>query len=399
MASVPMNGARLRWRPVRLPLADSHRSALPGAAGTLRVREGLVLAVEDGPWRGWGEALPLPLPDQPGAAALATLLASEAPELLQEPARAPPALRCALESALLDLAAQRRGVPMAALISASGEPPRPKVTLDVNAVIDADVTAPPEVAAAGRALAHAGFGTLKLKVGVEGLAVDIARVEALRAACPRARIRLDANGAWREPLARLAVERLAAFDIELIEQPLPASDVPALLRLRGISTIPLAADEALGDPRLAELVLAERAADLFVLKPAVLGGVIAAARLAERARCAGIGAFVTTTVDSSLGTALALQLASVVEAGAARAGAGSGAGRAHGLATGLSLGQDLVAVPLLPERGRMALPAAPGLGIAPEESAIERCATGPWSVARAASGLPGPSALGAWAGP
>ncbi len=61
---------------------------------------------------------------------------------------------------------------------------------------------------------------------------------------------------------------------------------------------------------------------------------------------------------------------------------------AHGLATGLSLERDLVAATLLPERGRMALPAEPGLGIAPDEAAIESCATRPWSESLALGALP-----------
>ena len=377
-----MTALRLRWRPVRLALAQSHRSALSGAAGSLEAREGLVLAVEDGAATGWGEALPLPLPGQPAPADLAALLAREAPALLQEPRRAPPVLRCGLESALLDLAAQERGVPLAALIAARGGSP-PGTPLDVNAVIGADRATPEQVAEAGASLAAAGFGTVKLKVGVQGAAVDLARAGALREACPGTRIRLDGNGAWGERLARLAVARLEPLGVEFIEEPVPAGDVGALRRLRELGAIPVAADETLADPAAAGRVIDERAADVLVLKPAVLGGAVAAARLAARARSAGIGAVVTTTLDSSLGTALALQLAAAVEADAASAGARPGPGRAHGLSTGLLLADDLVAAPLLPEHGRMALPAAAGLGVSPRPSAIERCATGPWSQARA----------------
>ncbi len=393
-----MTGLRLRWRPVRLALTRSHRSALAGAAGDLGAREGLVLAVEDGAATGWGEALPLPLPGQPAAADLAGLLALEGPALLAEPQRAPPALRCALESALLDLAAQSRGVPLAALLTASGEPPPPGASLDVNAVIGGDRATPDQVAETGRALVDSGFGAVKLKVGVQGVDADLARAGALRQQCPGARIRLDANGAWHEQLARRAVRSLEPLDIEFIEEPLPAGDVPGLRRLRELSAIPVAADETLAEARLAERVIEERAADVLVLKPAVLGGVVAAARLAARARSAGIGAVVTTTIDSSLGTALALQLAASIETDAASAGARVGSGRAHGLSTGLFFADDLVATPLLPGGGRMTLPARPGLGIAPVASAIERCATGPWSQASAPGASIEAAAGGALAG-
>lgn len=391
-----MSGAHLRWRPFALPLRSAFRSALPGAAGELRAREGLLLAIEDGAGAtGWGEAAPLPLPGAPVVAELATLLEADAAALLAEPERAPPALRCGLEAALLDLEGQQRGLPIAALL-AMGSQPAPIV--EVNAVIDADAVEPAAVAAAGRAAVADGFATLKLKVGVEGLAVDLARVGALREACPGARIRLDVNGAWAEPIARLALERLTALEIELVEQPVAARDVAALARLRERSSIPLAADEALAEPGIAERLIEAGAVDTLVLKPAVLGGVRSAAALAAWAREAGVGAFVTTTVDSSLGTALALQLAAALDERSARPvrlprlesedGGRASAPLAHGLATGLSLERDLVAAPLLPERGRMALPDAPGLGIAPDDAAIERAATGPWSAPIALGALP-----------
>jgi L-alanine-DL-glutamate epimerase-like enolase superfamily enzyme len=451
-----VSGARLRWRPFRLTLRAAFRSALPGAAGELRTREGLLLAIEDGAGAiGWGEAAPLPLPGAPTVGELAALLEADAAALLAAPPRAPAALRCGLEAALLDLEGRRRALPIAALLtphavaasddhargSASDAQPEPGsqprgcsgTLLAVNAVIDADAVTPAAVAAAGRAAVEAGFATLKLKVGVEGLAVDLARVSALREACPGARIRLDANGAWAEPVARLALERLAALDIELIEQPLAPRELAALVRLRERSSIPLAADEALAEPGMAERLLEAGAVDVLVLKPSVLGGVRAAARLADRASAAGVRAFVTTTVDSSLGTALALQLAAALDERSARpvrvplleeggeraarpaeqprsdersarpigqprlegdGGGGAGEGLAHGLATGLALESDLVAAPLLPERGRMALPAAPGLGVEPDEAAIERCATGPWSARVALGPLPALNAFG-----
>ncbi len=461
-----MSSARLRWRPFRLPLRAAFRSALPGAAGELRAREGLLLAIEDGLLTGWGEAAPLPLPGAPTVGELAALLDVDASALLADPERAPAALRCGLEAALLDLEGRRRGVPIAALLfgeMGAAEGSAPRADVEVNAVIDADAVAPAAVAAAGRAAVEAGFATLKLKVGVEGLAVDLARVAALREACPGARVRLDANGAWSERIARLALERLAALDIELVEQPLAPHELAALVRLRQRSQVPLAADEALAEPGMAARLIEAGAVDALVLKPAVLGGVRAAATLAARARAAGVRSFVTTTVDSSLGTALALQLAAALvvdddersarpvrlplledersarpvglplledersarpvglplledersarpvglplledersarpvwlplleEGGGGGGGAGAdGAALAHGLATGLSLERDLVAAPLLPERGCMALPAAPGLGVAPDAAAIERCATGPWSPPIALGALP-----------
>ncbi len=365
---------RLRWRPFRLPLRAAFRSALPGAAGVLHVREGLLLAIEDGESCGWGEVAPVPLAGVPTISTLVAMLATNADALVADIESAPAALRCGLESALLDLEGRRLGLPIAALLDA--DIAEPAETVAVNAIIDMNAVAPAEVATAGRAAVEDGFTTLKLKLGVEGLAVDLARVSALREACPGVHIRLDVNGAWALDMGRLALERLAMLEIELIEQPLAPHEIPALVRLRQSSQIPLAADEALAQPGMAERLLEMRAIDVLVLKAAVLGGVRSAARLAARARVAGVRSFVTTTVDSSLGTALALQLAAAIDGDTLRYG---GVALAHGLSTGLALEYDLVSSPLLPERGAMALPASPGLGVEPDEAAIENCATGPWS--------------------
>ena len=62
---------------------------------------------------------------------------------------------------------------------------------------------------------------LKLKLGRQQ---SLAIVEAVRRAAPDARLIVDVNGAWDiDELKRLA-DPLARLGVELIEQPLPASD-------------------------------------------------------------------------------------------------------------------------------------------------------------------------------
>ncbi|MBM4415359.1 MAG: hypothetical protein FJ035_03685, partial [Chloroflexi bacterium] len=134
-------------------------------------------------------------------------------------------------------------------------------------------------------------------------------------------------------------------------------------------------DEAAADPASAERVLAADAADLLVLKPMRLGGIRPAFALARRAAALGVGSVVTTTFDSSLGTAAALQLAAAVDGEASPAAA---APRAHGMGTGEQLAADVVARTLVPERGVLALPTLPGLGVAIDAAALDGVAAGPW---------------------
>ena len=362
--------AAIRWRPFRLRL----RHRFEAAHGALADRVGVLLECEaaDGT-RGIGEASPLPsLGDGTVDDALALLQMHGATLLRAGPALpAGPGLTaicCALDAARLDIEGRQRGLPVAALLS-----PTYAVEVRVNAVIGTGT--PDEVARYGREALAAGYEVLKLKVAVGSLDADLACIEALRAACPDAPIRLDANGAWSEAQAAEAIGRLVALGIELIEQPVAVSELDALARLRGRS-IRIAADEAAASPEEGRRLVEARAADLLVLKPMRLGGLRPAFALAQAAQAAGLPSIATTTFDSSIGTAGALHLAAALD-GLRTGGLGS-EGLAHGLSTGDHLAADLVRPSLLPSRGWLRLPDAPGLGIEVDVAALERLATGPW---------------------
>lgn len=264
------------------------------------------------------------------------------------------AARHALESALLDLLAQRAGLALATLFT-----PHPAAAVEVNATLGA--SDPAEAARQARAAVAAGFGTLKLKVGVGGLAADVARVQAVRAAAGDAsRLRVDANGAWSERDAAKALDALAHLGVEYVEQPLPPADVAAMARLRKISPIAVAADEAVVSGQAARRLIAEGAADVLVLKPMVLGGLWPALTVARLARAQGVRTVLTTALEGAYGRTAALHAA-------AAWAAQDKAPLASGLATGGLLAEDLVAQPPQARQGRMSCPTGPGLGLGPPQ--------------------------------
>lgn len=357
-----MTYTRLRWRLFRLPM----RHRFEAAHGALDDREGVIVQLVDADGvTGTGEASPMPsLGHGTVADVLALLEAHGAGILANEGVPDGPgalALRCALDVAALDLRGRRDGRPIAALLAEA----EPAEWVQANAVLGSGE--PGEVSEFAREAWNAGYAVLKLKVGARELEDDVARVAAVREAAPEAVIRLDANGAWSEAQATEALHALYPHRIELIEQPVAASAVEALARIHDQSAMRIAADEAVVDPSTLAQVLELRAVDLIVLKPMMLGGVTAAAEVARRAFEHGIGAFVTTTFDSSIGTAAALQLAASLPWDAA-----------HGLGTGEHLAADVTATTMLASGGRIALPAGPGLGIDLSEDALEAVATGPW---------------------
>ena len=263
------------------------------------------------------------------------------------------ALRCAIDSALLDL--RLREAPRA-------EGPR---SVPVNATIG--FLGASESAAAARAAVTAGFRTIKMKVGPERTTVElIERVAAVRHAIgPDVRLRLDVNGAAHA----FDLHAVAEFRPEYVEQPVDAGDLYDLIEARGHSPVPIAADESVSSVAAARELLAAGAADVLVVKPARVGGPFAAWEIEELAGADGVPVVISTLFETGVGIAAALATA----AGLAPV-AGPTADLAHGLATADLLESDLLVHSLKIEHGRMFVPEGPGLGIELDEAALRRYA-------------------------
>lgn len=360
---------RLAWTTYRIPF----RQPFVTAHGAQAERRGVVFQLHtDTGLVGLGEAAPVP-GSAPRAwsdvtACLEMVSSSLRGKRLAEVADAlgpvahlhPAALaaiHCGLDTAVCDLLAQAANMPLAAWLHQGASE-----TVPVNATIarpTADSAA--EAAATARA---SGFPCVKLKVGMAANAgEECERVAAVRQALgQRLRLRLDANGAWGVEQAIHAIQALAPYDIELVEQPVASGDIEALRRVRAAVRTPIAADEAVSNVAAAERVLRAAAAQVLVIKPMVVGGLRPARQIIERAAAQGVSCIVTTTLDAGIGTAAALHLAATLPA----------PGLACGLATGSLLTTDLLTVPLTVRDGRMQRPNAAGLGVQLDEEAVQR---------------------------
>jgi L-alanine-DL-glutamate epimerase-like enolase superfamily enzyme len=147
---------------------------------------------------------------------------------------------------------------------------------------------------------------LKLKLGG---ADDLERVRAVRQAAPRTRLIVDANEDWDfGALQRLAPE-LAALDVKVIEQPLPAGEDAVLEDYA--SPVPLCADESLHSR--AELDACAGRYGCVNIKLDKAGGLTEALALASEARRRGLQIMVGSMVSTSLSMAPALILAQGAE--------------------------------------------------------------------------------------
>lgn len=270
------------------------------------------------------------------------------------------ALRAALDSARFDL----DGVPGTALAPD-------------GAGVGVNVTIPSiGPGAAGEAASQAvaaGYRTLKLKAGAEReteLLVD--RVRAVRTAVgPEVRLRLDVNGAWDLETATERIDAIARFALEYVEQPLAGDDPSVLAQLRRRVRTPIAADESVTSLRSVRDLLDAEAVDVLVVKPARVGGPIAAAEIAALAAERDVPIVVSTLFETGIGIAAALAVAAALPSGRGPSGDRS---LDHGLATAGVLEHDLLVEALPIANGRMRVPGRTGggLGVALDERALAR---------------------------
>ena len=216
------------------------------------------------------------------------------------------ATMCALELALLDWAFRRSGESIASWLG----PVRGHVMY--SGLIDA--TDPHIARATAERYIQAGFTNLKVKVGVEG---DVERLEVVRDVAGRdVYIRVDANGAWSGHEAVSALNQLRAFDITAVEQPVAASDMEGMRRVRQETGLSVIADESLVTFDDAVNLIREQACDVFNVRVSKCGGLISSLRIAELGLEAGVkvqvGAQVgETSLLSAAGRHLAAHLPQV----------------------------------------------------------------------------------------
>jgi o-succinylbenzoate synthase len=359
-----MNLRELRLRPFRLTM----RVPLQRAGSEHRERSGVQIAIcDEGGHVGHGESTPLVEFGTEDLSATSSLLSDLDGRLMGLPVpvagddverllcgvpelSAAPAARCGLESALLDLAAQRAGLPLAKFLCASA-----RTVIPVGALLSA--SGPEELAREASAALEQGFRVVKVKVAGRALSEDAKRLIAVRRAVGNdVKIRIDANGAWTEAEAATALRGLSPLRLELCEQPVPAANHAALRRLRWLVRCPIAADESVSQPGASDVLLDGEdgpAADIVVLKPMVLGGLLPCLRLARRADELGVGYYVTSSLDGVVARLGAAHLAAAVPK----------AEWASGLAVGQLFENDTGPDPCPPRRGEIHLPFQPGLGL------------------------------------
>ena len=313
------------------------------ARGSSNDFERVILTLEEGGVTGRGEAAPTDYYEQNAASVAEALERVQSQDpwdikgTLRENGFLPPSALAALDSALHDLAAQRLGVPVYRLLGLARPEPTSAYTLSIA---DRETTL-------REAEKLSGFPVLKMKVGG---GEDIATVRAVAEASDAA-LWVDANEAFSpEEAPGVARELRETGAVRLIEQPVPASAGPGVLRgvTEAAEPVPVVADESAVDardvPRLAGC------ASGVNVKLAKCGGIRRALEMIHVARAHGMLVMLGCMVETSLGIAAAAQISGLVD---------------FVDLDGAMLLADDPFKGLGYEKGRILLLESPGLGVAP----------------------------------
>jgi L-alanine-DL-glutamate epimerase-like enolase superfamily enzyme len=246
-----------------------------------------------------------------------------------------PSAKAAIDMALYDLVGKLLNVPVYKLLGLdAAKTPLTSFTIGIDT---------PENMAK-KALAARDYPILKIKVGTK---YDVANLKAIREVS-NAVIRVDANTAWTPKEAIRAINELAEYDIEFVEQPVSPHDLAGLKFVREHVPLPIITDESsitVDDiPRVAGCT------DGINIKLMKCGGLRHALKMIHVARAHNLKVMIGCMIESSLSITAAAHLTPLID---------------YADLDGHLLVDDDPYVGVKVEQGKLILPEGPGLGVVP----------------------------------
>jgi L-Ala-D/L-Glu epimerase len=293
-------------KPIDLKLTTPFRIA----RGVQTVASNAIVQINHNGYTGYGEAAP----DEFYGESVETVLAcvarfagnlgndpfaiEEVMNQLDKIIRLNPAAKAAVDMALYDLVGKLLGVPLYKLLGLNAaHAAHTSFTLGIDS--------PTEMAK--KALKAIDYPILKVKVGTRH---DLDNIKAIREVS-QAVIRVDANTAWTAKEAIQAINALAPYSIEFVEQPIAPRDWAGLKLVRENVPLPIIADEScvtIEDiPRVAECV------DGINIKLMKCGGLRHALKMIHVARAHNLRVMIGCMIESSLAITAAAHLTPLVD--------------------------------------------------------------------------------------
>ncbi|GAA1582288.1 o-succinylbenzoate synthase [Kribbella sancticallisti] len=261
-----------------------------------------------------------------------------------------PMAKAALEMAVLDAELRELGVSLGQHLGAV----RDAVPVGVSVGIADSL---PELVDEVEGYVEAGYRRVKLKIEPGW---DVAPVAAIRSRFPDIALQVDANTAYTIADAT-HLAKLDAFDLLLVEQPLPEDDLRGHAELARRLTTPICLDESIVSARTAADAIALGACSVVNIKPGRVGGYLEARRIHDVCAAHGVPVWCGGMLETGFGRAANTALAALPNF--TLPGDISGSDRYWH--------RDLVTTPALAHDGYMTVPVGPGLGVEPDVPWLE----------------------------
>jgi len=258
--------------------------------------------------------------------------------------------KAAVEMAAWDLAARAEGVSLSEKIGGTRE----AVPVGVSVGLKPTDEALHEQVAGFLA---DGYARVKIKIKPGR---DVEMLAGLRKAFPDTAFMADANSAYRLVDAPRLAE-LDALDLMMIEQPLRYDDFLEHARLQEQIDTPVCLDESIKSDEDAALALELGSCRIINIKPGRVGGLAESRRVHDRMRDAGLAVWCGGMLESGVGRAHNVALASLP--GFILPGDISASSRYWD--------RDIVSPEFTVSDGMMAVPTGPGIGVEVDVERIE----------------------------
>jgi len=205
--------------------------------------------------------------------------------------------KAAVENALLDLLARKRGVPLFRLIGGNLKKIMSGISIGIQERSD-------ELLALIQEAVDKKYGRIKIKIK-KGKDIDVVR--AVREVFPDILLMADANADYSlEDADRL--KRLDAFQLMMIEQPLNYEDIYFHSLLQKKLKTPLCLDESIKSLDDAKTAVSLKSCRIINIKQGRVGGIVKAKRIAEFCRENQIKVWSGGMLETGIGRAFNIHL-------------------------------------------------------------------------------------------
>lgn len=216
------------------------------------------------------------------------------------PIKGHPLAKAGVEMALWDLAGQRQGRSLRALLGGVHD----RVQVGVSVGLQ---ETPAHLVRVVEGYLAQGYGRVKIKIKPGR---DVEEARAVRRAFVRLRLQVDANSAYTPETGR-GLLPLDELDLLLIEQPLSEDDLWDHARLQESFRTPFCLDESIVSPRHARQALEMKSCRVINIKAGRAGGLSQGLAIHDLCRAAGVPVWCGGMLETGVGRASNLALASL----------------------------------------------------------------------------------------